>query len=80
MYNVHVCPTVRKCLFQSSNTSKLAKSKVQNCCVQKGTFMAMLNRDVQKRIFTNFKTLGDEFSIYGPTSELCQVYQLGQVL
>lgn len=31
MYNVHVCPTVRKCLFQSSNTScKLAKSKVKN--------------------------------------------------
>jgi len=29
---IHVCPTIRKCLFQSSNTScKLAKSKVQNC-------------------------------------------------
>jgi len=56
------------------------KFKTVLCCVQKGTFMAMLNRDVQKRIFTNFKTLGHEFSIYGPTPELCQVYQLGQVL
>jgi len=36
-------------------TCKIKSSKVKTvlCCVQKGTFMAMLNRDAQKQIFTN---------------------------
>jgi len=42
------------------------KYKLQTCKIKssKLSSLAMLNTDVQKRIFTNFKTVGHEFSIY----------------
>ena len=46
---------------QSENVYSKVQIQAANLCgAQKETFMAMLNRDVQKRIFTNFKTVGHE--------------------
>jgi len=67
--------TMYMCVRQSENVYSKVQIQAANLQNQKfktvstdwliGTFMAMLNRDVQKRIFTYFKTLGHEFSIYG---------------
>jgi len=62
MYNVHVCPTNRKCLFQSSNTScKLAKSKVQksklSCVVCKRELLWLCLIEMRRNNYESLRIL-----------------------